>query len=305
MQEEGPPACIACSSSLFSLCGLSKREDQTGRREIFLCCRAQSKASQICLGKLKAAAVDAYAIRHVDRLFACQVLSYDSPALKWPVEDEGKHCKTAKDTIWSGSISDVQLYLCRGHIPVTAGSSAFLGADSDSAVRKSRCKDERLLAARGDAWQSNVPRHACRRSLVRGLSCEVVRPGLPAFEGPAIRKNLIADLDGAGTGGIGSCDALPTHRAHHLVHAALGLSRSVEEQVRVRRWPQSVQRMTKHAHGAAHRGSDVDLVLNVQQCAAVASLRTLQHLGKAVEGCGQGEDRGHIVGAIDVGAGKD
>src|ERR1700730_5355270 len=178
MQEEGPPACIACSSSLFSLCGLSKREDQTGRREIFLCCRAQSKASQICLGKLKTAALDAHAIRHVDRFFACQVLSYDSPALKWPIEDEGKHCETAKDTIRSPSISDVQLHLCRRHIPGTAGPSAFLCSDSDGAIRKSRRKDKGLLAVRGNTREINVPRHACRRSLVHGLSCEVVLPGL-------------------------------------------------------------------------------------------------------------------------------
>ena len=62
--------------------------------------------------------------------------------------------------------------------------------------------------------------------------------------------------------------------------------------------------MTEHAHSAAHGGGDVDLIFNVQQRTAVVSLRTLQHLGKAVERCGQGEDRGHIVGTIDVCAGK-
>lgn len=144
--------CLFFIPKQYELLRSSKREDQTRRRKIALSCRAQSKDLQICLGELKTAAIDAHMVRHGDRFLACKVLSCDSPPTEGAIEDKGKPGETAKDAIQSPSISDMHFHLRCGHIPGTGGTSAFLCRYSGSTIRKSRRKDEGLLAARDDTW---------------------------------------------------------------------------------------------------------------------------------------------------------
>src|SRR5579871_3733164 len=93
---------------------------------------------------------------------------------------------------------------------------------------------------------------------------EIALPAFAALEGPAVGENFVADLCGSLACGEGSCDALPADGTDNLIHAALGLSRAVEEEIDVGAGAQACEWVTQDTHCAAHDCCNVDFVFYIE-----------------------------------------
>src|SRR4051812_29532512 len=188
-----------------------------------------------------------------------QVLREDALVVQGRIEAKSHSSQISEDGEGSGRAADVESNFSFRHDPAAIGEGAFLRCQRHGAVGKPCGKDKRPLPLRLDVRKIKIPRHAGGSALPDAMADDVAFPCLAALERPVVGENLIAGAYRARAARKWRGDSLPVQGADNLVHALLRPTRPIEKQVRVGAGPKAGQRVTHHAHGAAHGGSNVNL----------------------------------------------